>query len=115
VPKGTQSLALVFRDRGLDLVRWLLWDIPPTVMQLPEGIAPVPNPTEVPGSSQLGSLLTGYSPPRVPNGNYEFTLWALDVKMLPNTFGLTADQILQRRLPMHVIATTPPVNVVNGF
>jgi Raf kinase inhibitor-like YbhB/YbcL family protein len=114
VPNGTKSLALVFRDRDLDLVRWLIWDIPPTVTELPEGITPLPNPTEVPGSSQSGSLGTGYSPPRIPNGQYEFTLWALDVRMLPNTLGLTADQILSRRLPMHAIATTDPVVVVNA-
>jgi Raf kinase inhibitor-like YbhB/YbcL family protein len=114
VPEGTKSLALVFRDRDLDLVRWLIWDIPPTVAELPEGITPFPNPDEVPGSSQTGSLGTGYSPPRIPNGEYEFVLWALDVETLPNTLGLSADQILSRRLPMHVIETTEPVIVVNA-
>jgi Raf kinase inhibitor-like YbhB/YbcL family protein len=116
VPEGTRSLALVFRDLDLELVRWVIWDIPPTQTSLPSDISSLPNPPEVAGSSQQGSPGNlGYNGPLIPGAEYDFTLWALDVEMLPDTFAASADYIVDDLLPMHVIATTEPVLVTNAY
>jgi phosphatidylethanolamine-binding protein (PEBP) family uncharacterized protein len=110
-PEGTRSLALVLKEQALDVVNWVMWDISPSSTELPADIGPRSNPPEVPGSSQLGSITRGYSGPLLVGGRYEFTLWALDVEMLPNTFGRSVNGIVGDLLPMHVIDTTEPVVV----
>lgn len=114
VPEGAKSLALVFRDLGNGAVKWVLWDIPPTVTRVPPNLSKVAMPTEVPGSSQLGSLNNqGYAGPGSGARQYDFKLWALDVAQLPVTSRQTTVQIHDDVLPEHVIATTPPVLLRN--
>jgi hypothetical protein len=112
VPEGTRSLALVLREQEFDLVNWVLWDISPSRSELPADIESRSNPRDVPGSSQLGVLSNGYSGPLLERSRYEFTLWALDVEMLPNVFGRSVEGIAGDLLPMHVIETTEPVVVI---
>jgi Raf kinase inhibitor-like YbhB/YbcL family protein len=110
VPHEAKSLALVFRDLSAGAVKWIIWDIPPTLMGLPAGVSAQPNPPEVPGSSQLGSLGNqGYAGPCCANNHYEFVLWALDVEKLPGTAGLSTVQIRDNVLMSHDLATTDPV------
>jgi hypothetical protein len=111
VPEGTRSLALVLKEQELELVNWVLWDISPSRSELPADLGSRSNPREVPGSSQMGSLSSGYSGPLLAGGRYEFTLWALDVEMLPDVFGRGVTGIADDLLPMHVIDTTEPVVV----
>jgi phosphatidylethanolamine-binding protein (PEBP) family uncharacterized protein len=111
VPEGTRSLALVLREQELDVVNWILWDISPSISELPPDLGSRSSPPEVPGSSQLGSVSNGYSGPLLVGGRYEFTLWALDIEMLPNTFGRSVNGIVGDVLPMHVIDTTEPIVV----
>lgn len=116
VPAGTKSLALVDYDATLRRVRWVMWDIPASVTSLPEGILPLPMPIQVPGSSQLGSVSAGYSgPPPVPSTLCQFTLWALDVARVPDTFLLDANRLVEERLPQHQLAKTAPLLVTSGF
>lgn len=110
VPTGAKSLALVFRDLSAGAVKWVLWDIPPTLMQVPTGVGNQANPPEVPGSSQLGSLGNqGYAGPCCTNNQYEFVLWALDVDKLPGTARLSTAQIRDTLLTAHDLASTKPV------
>jgi phosphatidylethanolamine-binding protein (PEBP) family uncharacterized protein len=71
-------------------------------------------PSEVPGSSQLGSLDNqGYAGPGSGARQYDFKLWALDTAKLPVTRGLTTAQIHRDVLPAHDIAITEPILVRN--
>lgn len=114
VPAGTKSLALVFRDLGNGAVKWILWDIPPTLTRVPPNLSKVAKPAEVPGSSQLGSLDNqGYAGPGMGSRQYDFKLWALDVDKLPVTARLTTLQIHDDVLPEHDLAITAPVLLRN--
>jgi Raf kinase inhibitor-like YbhB/YbcL family protein len=114
VPAGSKSLAVVFRDLGNDAIKWIIWDIPPSVTRLPPNISKVAMPSEVPGSSQLGSLDNqGYAGPGSGARQYDFKLWALDTAKLPVTRGSTTAQIHRDVLPAHDIAITDPVLVRN--
>lgn len=114
VPAGSKSLALAFRDLGNGAVKWIIWDIPPTVTHLPPNVSPVAMPSEVPGSSQLGSLDNqGYAGPGSGARQYDFTLWALDVDKLPVTARQTTVQIHDEVMTMHQLAKTAPVLVRN--
>ena len=113
VPPEAQSLALAFRDLGNGAVKWVIWDMPPSQMHIPPNIMPVAMPSEVAGSSQLGSLSNqGYAGPGSGARQYDFTLWALDTEALPVTPRMTTVQI-HELLEMHELEKTPPVLVRN--
>jgi len=113
VPAEARTLALAFRDLGNSAVKWIIWDMPPTLMHIPPDIMPVAMPSEVPGSSQLGSLDNqGYAGPGSGARQYDFTLWALDIDKLPVTPRMTTVQI-HELLEMHEVEKTPPVLVRN--
>jgi Raf kinase inhibitor-like YbhB/YbcL family protein len=114
VPAKSQSLALVFRDLGNGAIKWILWDLPPTLTRVPPNISKVAMPPELPGSHQLGSLDNpGYAGPGRGARQYDFKLWALDVAQLPVTSRLTTAQIHADVLPRHELATSTPVLVRN--
>jgi Raf kinase inhibitor-like YbhB/YbcL family protein len=114
VPAGSKSLALVFRDLGNGAVKWILWNISPTLTSVPPNLSKVAMPPEVPGSRQLGSLDNqGYAGPGSGARQYDFTLHALDVAELPSTARLTTAQIYDDVMPDHELATTAPVLVRN--
>jgi Raf kinase inhibitor-like YbhB/YbcL family protein len=114
VPVGSKSLALVFRDLGNGAIKWILWDLPPTLTRVPPNISKVAMPPELPGSRQLGSLDNqGYAGPGSGARQYDFKLWALDVVQLPVTSRLTTAQIHADVLPRHALATSTPVLVRN--
>jgi Raf kinase inhibitor-like YbhB/YbcL family protein len=112
-PTGTRSFALTFVDQSNGATKWVLWDIPADRMFLLGNISKTAHPTEVPGSSQRGSLgRTGYSGPGVPGPPlhvYEFVLWALDVQNLPSTDGVSTADLRAKLLPAHVVAKSPPL------
>lgn len=111
VPPEAKSLALVFRDLSMNIVKWVVWNIPPTVTDLPKGISQdSSNLSEIPAAMQLGALgHQGYYGPCCTANHYEWVLWALDVDKLPGTDGQTTAYIRDTLLPMHQLATTPPV------
>jgi Raf kinase inhibitor-like YbhB/YbcL family protein len=90
VPAGTQSLVLHFRDPDVsknnttdDQVHWLIWNMPPTLTGLPEG---VPMGAQLPdGSRQISASGSVYRGPGAPaNGpyhHYTFEIYALDIKL----------------------------------
>ncbi len=108
VPAGTKSLALVFVDRSNGATKWVLWDIDPATPGLPENLSKTAHPTELPTSTQRGSLgRTGYSGPGVkgpPLHTYEFTLWALSVARLPVTASDSTTALRTRILPAYALA-----------
>jgi len=91
VPEGTQSLALIVDDPDapdplfpvMTWVHWVLYNIPPTASELPEGVSA----SELPPGTLEGLndwKRTGYGGPCPPRGRhrYFFKLYALD-RMLP--------------------------------
>jgi Raf kinase inhibitor-like YbhB/YbcL family protein len=110
VPKEAKSLVLVFRDLENGAVKWVIWDIPPSVTHVPANVSRQAMPAEIPGSSQLGSLGNqGYAGPCCTDRSYEFVLWALDVEELPGTVLASTARIHTEILPDHDLATTPPL------
>lgn len=109
VPTQTQSLALIVDDPdapGRTFVHWVVYDIPPTVHQLPEKVSSA-NTTlpdgGVQGKNDFGKL--GYGSPCPPTGThrYFFKLYALNQK-LGLTAGATKNQIVAA-IDRHVLAT----------
>ncbi len=86
-PKATQSLALVADDPDAPVgtfVHWVLYDLPATTRELPEG---VPASADLAGGGRQGSndfRRVGYGGPCPPPGKphrYFFRLYALDRKL----------------------------------
>lgn len=85
-PAGTRGFALIGDDPdapGGTWVHWVLYGIPPTVRELPEG---VPARDTIAGIGRQGAndfRRVGYGgpcPPRGPTHRYFFRLYALDVQ-----------------------------------
>ncbi len=116
VPANAQSLALVCDDPDAPSpepwVHWLIYDLPPHLSELPEGIEPGALPTMPAGSAQGQNSWTsgqtiGYRGPAPPPGHglhhYHFRLYALDQ---PLRLGPGADvDALQRAMQGHILAT----------
>jgi Raf kinase inhibitor-like YbhB/YbcL family protein len=107
VPEGTRSLALLVEDpdapSGL-FVHWILYDMPPGLTGLPEGVPPVPEPGEGmrQGVNDFGRI--GYGGPCPPDRphRYFFRLFALDsVPELPPAASRAA---LLKAMRGHILA-----------
>lgn len=111
-PAGTKSFALIMHDPDAPLAggftHWVLFDIPPTTMQLPEGFQP--GSVGVPGTS--GFRRAGYGGPCPPSGthHYHFTLSALDVASLGRQQGATKADV-EKAMQGHVLATAELVGL----
>jgi Raf kinase inhibitor-like YbhB/YbcL family protein len=108
VPVERRSLALVCDDpdapRGT-WVHWVIYNLPGEVVELAQGVPPVP---ELPSGARQGrndSGEIGYSGPCPPPGKphrYYFRLYALDI-MLTLPHGVTRAE-LERAMADHVLA-----------
>jgi Raf kinase inhibitor-like YbhB/YbcL family protein len=91
VPKGTVTFTLIFHDPdanpqkgSMDVTHWIVWNMPATLTQLPEGIPA--NPSMPDGTVQGKNIrgVNGYQgpcpPPSKPH-HYTFELYALDTKL----------------------------------
>jgi len=87
VPAGAKSLALICDDPDAPVgiwVHWVLYNIPSTVAELPEG---VPTSEVISGGARQGIndfKRIGYGGPCPPRGNphrYYFKLYALDIEL----------------------------------
>jgi len=86
LPQGTKSLALISDDPDAPVgtwVHWVIYNIPPTVNELEEGI---PTAKEVPNGAKQGMndfKKIGYGGPCPPSGThrYFFKLYALDIEL----------------------------------
>lgn len=107
-PPGTQSLAIVMDDPDAPVgtwVHWVLYDLPGSTRELPEGIAKkdVLDNGGRQGRNDFGRL--GYGGPCPPPGKphrYFFKLYALDVATTLKSGATKAD--LERAMKGHVLA-----------
>lgn len=102
VPANAQSLALIMDDPdapGRTFVHWVLFDIPPTVTELPEGVQNI----GVPGSnSYRKNVYNGPCPPPGPAHRYFFKLYALDKQLKLAPGATKAD--LEAAMQGHILA-----------
>jgi Raf kinase inhibitor-like YbhB/YbcL family protein len=108
VPAGTRSLALICDDPDAPRkvwVHWVLYGLPPTLTELPEG---VPTDPTLPDGSKQGTTdfgTVGYGGPAPPKGSphrYFFKLYALDVTP-PLPAGATKADLV-KAMEGHVLA-----------
>lgn len=108
VPQGTKSIALICDDPDAPMgtwVHWVIYDIPPTASELPEG---VPAVEALPDGSKQGIndfRRIGYGGPCPPPGRphrYFFRIYALDT-VLGLEPGATKDALL-RSMEGHILA-----------
>jgi Raf kinase inhibitor-like YbhB/YbcL family protein len=119
-PEGTQSFALICDDpdapspkrpSGTPWVHWVIYNIPATASELPEGIPRVAEPKEVPGARQgLNSWdrdNVGYRGPMPPPGSgahrYFFKVYALDIQLSLEPRRARKDALL-KAMQGHVLA-----------
>ena len=107
VPMNTKSLALISDDPDAPVgtwVHWVLYNIPPTIKELPENI--LPHKTIESGAQQGTNdfRMIGYGGPCPPRGThrYYFKLYALD-KVLDTEPGLTKAHLL-KAMEGHIVA-----------
>ncbi len=111
VPTGTKSLALIVDDPDapdpqapkMTWVHWVLYNLPPTATELPEGVAP----SDLPAGTLDGRndwKRTGYGGPCPPIGRhrYFFKLAALDT-VLPD-LGTPTKADLEKAMKSHILA-----------
>jgi Raf kinase inhibitor-like YbhB/YbcL family protein len=102
VPQGAKSLALIMDDPdapGRVFVHWVLFNIPASVEELPEGVSG----TGLPGTNNFRK--TGYNGPCPPSGSahrYFFKLYALDQELKLPSGASKAD--LENAMKGHVLA-----------
>ena len=107
VPVNTQSLVVIADDPDApagDWVHWLVYDLPPSLTQLPAGI---PEGEKLSGGGLQGRTdfgTLGYGGPCPPRGThrYFFRIYALDA-MLHLKSGATKKEIL-KAMRGHVLA-----------
>jgi len=112
VPSGAKSLALIVDDPDapdpkapkMTWVHWVLYDIPPTVTELPEGVAreALPPGTRE-GLNDWGR--TGYGGPCPPIGRHRYfhKLYALDTTL--GDLGTPTKATLEKAMAGHILAS----------
>lgn len=104
-PSGTQTLALTVIDPdapGKPFVHWVIFNLPATSTELPEGAAP--SEGSVQGRNDFGS--NGYRGPCPPPGaphHYHFTVYALDAKLSLRSGASESD--FETAIKNHTLAT----------
>ncbi len=108
LPSGTKSLALIVDDPDapdpaapkMTWVHWVLYNLPPSVNGLPEGVSALP-----PGTQQGMNdwRRTGYGGPCPPIGRHRYfhKLYALDT-VLPD-LGRPTKVILEKTMSGHIL------------
>lgn len=104
VPSNAKSLAMILHDPDApsgDWVHWLVWNINPSIIEIPQGSLPV---GAVEGTTSFGK--TGYGGPCPPSGthHYIFELYTLNTTLdLPQT---TTREQLESAMNANILAQT---------
>jgi Raf kinase inhibitor-like YbhB/YbcL family protein/uncharacterized protein (TIGR00297 family) len=108
LPAGTRSLALIAEDPDAPsgvFTHWVLYNLPPTLASLPEGLAKTVALTGVGTQGENSFHRTGYDGPCPPPGaphRYYFRLYALDsAPTLPA--GMTAASLRSKAIQGHTL------------
>lgn len=107
-PKGTRSFALIADDPDAPTpkpwVHWVIYDLPPTVQNLPEGIPRLEKLANGEKQGLTDFKRIGYGGPCPPSGvhRYYFKLYALDTVLLLKP-GATKYELL-KAMEGHILA-----------
>ncbi|MEO0294190.1 MAG: YbhB/YbcL family Raf kinase inhibitor-like protein [candidate division WOR-3 bacterium] len=117
LPKGVKSLALICDDPdapGGDFVHWVIYNIPPEIDSLPEGL-PIKDTLDfgaLQGMTDFGRVgYGGPCPPRGPAHHYHFKLYALDT-VLDAEKEITKEKLL-KKMEGHILAKGEIVGLFN--
>ncbi len=110
-PQGTAAFALIADDPDAPAgtwVHWVLYDLPPSVSELPENVPKTEAPGNLAGALQgkndfRRSGYGGPCPPPGPAHRYFFKLYALDAKL--RLKGGASKQDVERAVQGHVLGT----------
>lgn len=108
VPDGVKSFAIIVDDLdapGGDFVHWVVYNLPPDLVMLPEGVKYNTDPAigGLQGENDFkGQGYNGPCPPRGKEHRYFFKLYALDT-MLDLEAGVTKDELLNS-IEGHIVA-----------
>ncbi len=81
---SAQSYAVVMTDTSINLIHWVIWDIPSSALSLPEGVPNVALPSSGKQTKSYDGATFGYLGPCPPSTHvYRFELFALDAVTLP--------------------------------
>jgi Raf kinase inhibitor-like YbhB/YbcL family protein len=114
-PAGTQSLALTLDDLDDPFTHWVVYNIPPTVTSLAEGIIAQPQLEDGTTQGINSNEMLGYIGPFPPAGEkhrYAFVLYALDAP-LPLRPGAKRGQVAPA-MEGHVLATSELIGTYVG-
>jgi Raf kinase inhibitor-like YbhB/YbcL family protein len=111
-PSGTQSYALITTDLDTPVrllhrhpgVHWLIYALPATARELPEGVAPQQQLADgtLQGKNAISTIgYAGPCPPASASHRYAFTLYALDAR--PDLPAGASERELVKALHGHVI------------
>ena len=117
-PSGTKSLVMISDDPDapdpaapkMTWVHWVLYNLPPVAMTLPEGVAD----SDLPKGTGIGindRQYAGYSGPCPPIGThrYFFKLYALDT-VLPDLGNTTKAEVV-KRMEGHILAQSEVIGL----
>ena len=97
-PADTKSFAIVLFDTRYNMLHWVMWDIPASVHELPEGLPSGYALTMPAGAHQVSNMGTdrhAYFGPcsgGTSAGTYEYRLYALNTEQLTLTESSTGPQ-----------------------
>lgn len=107
-PAGTKSLALIADDPDAPVgtwVHWVIYNLPPTLTELKEGIAKTPTLEGIGVQGTNDFRKTGYGGPCPPRGKphrYFFKLYALDTALNLQAGASKTD--LEKAMRGHILA-----------
>ena len=109
VPEGTKSLALIVDDPDapdpaapkMTWVHWVLYNIPPTVSGLPQGVSDLPDGTK---QAKNDWKETNYGGPAPPIGTHRYfhKLYALDT-VLPDLGASATKTSVEQAMKGHIL------------
>jgi Raf kinase inhibitor-like YbhB/YbcL family protein len=121
-PAGTMSFAITMTDTtagaSMGYAHWTIYDIPSSVMSLPEGVPEGAMPTMPSGAKQAPNQNSfvggpGYFGPCGGNNTYEFKLYALSVATLPGVTATSTAAQVRMAIEMNDLASTT-LGVMSG-
>jgi len=114
-PAGTRSFAVVLTDQSINLVHWVIYDVPAAAAGLPANVDKTYAPANVAGAHQTESFQAsarGYLGPCPPSlHTYQFAAYALEVDVLPGTSMSTTRAQAVPLVMQHQLATATLVGM----
>ena len=104
---SAQSYAGVMTDTSINLIHWVIWDIPASVLALPEGVPNVALPPSGKQTTSYDAATFGYLGPCPPSTHtYRFELFGLDTATLPGVTTASSRAQVKASIASHQLGRT---------